>query len=80
MSTITIYIWIFSILCVFALLGVIAFLFMFNLMVIEPIRDYICNYKRYKNFYDEHYGDYLKWKFSDKEENEDNTEIEVEEE
>lgn len=70
MSMITIYIWIFSILCVFALFGFIAFLFCFNLFAIEPIRDFICNHKRYKEFYEEHYGEWLKNKF-DKEEAEE---------
>lgn len=65
MSTIAIYIWVFAILCVFALFGIIAFLFCFNFIVIEPIRDYICNHKKYKDFYDEHYGEWLKAKFEE---------------
>lgn len=66
---ITIYIWIFAILCVLALFGFIALLFCLNVLVIEPIRDFICNHKRYKEFYDEHYGEWLKHKF-DKEDDE----------
>lgn len=67
MGTITLYIWLFSILCVFALFGIIALLYLFNLFALEPIRDSISNHKKYKKFYDEHYGEWLKNEFNKRE-------------
>ena len=56
----TIYNWVFALLCVFALFGLASILFMIYMLVIEPIREMACNYKRYKKFYNEHFDDISK--------------------
>lgn len=67
METITLYIWMFVILCVFALFGIIVCLYFLILFVSEPIRDIIGNHKKYKKFYDDHYGEWLKNEFNKRE-------------
>jgi len=47
----TIYNWFFALLVVFAIFGLLSILVIIYFLVIEPIREMACNYKRYKKFY-----------------------------
>ncbi len=56
----TIYNWFFALLVVFAIFGLLSILVIIYFLVIEPIREMACNYKRYKKFYAEHFDDISK--------------------
>ena len=58
--------WAYILLCIFALMGVAGFLWFVETCIIEPLIYFFRNYGRYKRFYDEYYGEYLKSKFKEK--------------
>ena len=53
----TIYNWVFALLVVFAIFGLLSILVVIWFLVIEPIREMAVNYKRYKKFYNDHIDD-----------------------
>lgn len=67
--------WAYILLCIFALMGVAGFLWFVETFIIEPLIYFFRNYGRYKRFYDEYYGEFLKSKFQEKtDEQEDKSE------